>query len=143
MSLFKFLEGPSSRIDLETTPFHKGWAYFTPDNGALYIDSEVDGEQKRVRVKGPNTGGGGSSAAVFGTLSADAWNGGQQKLLVDGLGAEQNGVIGVTHDITDEQLLACGNGALYVCGQGEGYLTIAIGGDVPPCDIPVVVILLD
>lgn len=142
MSLFKFLEGPSSRIDLEITPFHKGWAYFTPDNGGLYIDSEVDGEQKRVRVRGPGSGEGGPSSAVFGTLRADAWDGGQQRLSVDGLAADQNGVIGVTHDITDEQLTACSEGGLFICGQGEGYLTIALSGDTPSCDIPVVVILL-
>ena len=143
MSIFKILEGPSSRIDLETTPFHQGWAYFTPDNGGLYIDTEVDGEQQRIRVKAPSSGGGGASNAVYGTLLASAWDNSQQKLIVDGLAEDQNGVIGVTHDITDEQLQACSNGGLYICEQGEGYLTIALSGDTPPCDIPVVVILLD
>ena len=51
MSLFKPLKGDSSRISLDVTPFHDGWAYFTPDNGGFYIDCEVDGEQRRVRVK--------------------------------------------------------------------------------------------
>lgn len=112
------------------------------DNGGFYIDCEVDGEQRRVRVKSPGSGGGASNA-VYGTLRANAWENSQQRLSVDGLTANQNGVIGVTHDITDEQLLACGNGGLYVCEQGEGYLMIALSGDTPPCDIPVVVILLD
>ena len=142
MSLFKPLKGDSSRISLDVTPFHDGWAYFTPDNGGFYIDCEVDGEQRRVRVKSPGSGGG-TSNAVYGTLRANAWENSQQRLSVDGLTANENGVIGVTHDITDEQLLACGNGGLYVCEQGEGYLMIALSGDTPPCDIPVVVILLD
>ena len=142
MSLFKPLQGDSSRISLDITPFHNGWAYFTPDNGGFYIDCEVNGEQKRIRVKSPSEGGG-SSSAIYGTLRADAWQNSQQKLLVDRLTATQNGVIGVTHNITDEQLQACANGGLYICDQGEGYLTIAISGDTPPCDIPVVVILLD
>lgn len=142
MSLFKPLKGDSSRISLDITPFHDGWAYFTPDNGGFYIDCEVNGEQKRIRVKSPSEGGG-SSSAIYGTLRADAWQNSQQKLLVDGLTATQNGVIGVTHNITDEQLLACANGGLYVCDQGEGYLMIALSGDTPPYDIPVVVILLD
>lgn len=142
MALCKILKGPSSRIDLEATPFHEGWIYFTVDNAGLYIDAVVDGEQKRIRVKSPGSGGG-SSSAVFGTLSADAWKNSQQRLDVEGLSAEQNGVIGVTHNITDTQLLACAEGGLYVCGQGEGYLTIALSGSVPTCDIPVVVILLN
>lgn len=142
MAIFKILEGPSSRIDLETTPFHQGWAYFTPDNAGLYIDTLVDGEPQRIRVKAPSAGGG-SSSTVYGTLSAEAWANSQQKLTVEGLGADQNGVIGVTHTISDSQLLACSEGGLYVCGQGEGYLTIAASGSVPSCDIPVVVILLD
>ena len=56
MSLFKPLKGDSSRISLDVTPFHDGWAYFTPDNGGFYIDCEVDGEQRRVRVKSPGSG---------------------------------------------------------------------------------------
>ena len=57
MAIFKILEGPSSRIDLETTPYHKGWAYFTPDDGGLYIDSEVSGIEKRIRVTVSGAGG--------------------------------------------------------------------------------------
>jgi len=50
LSLFKILKGDSSRIDLETTPFHDGYAYFTPDDGGFYIDSEDDSEQRRIRI---------------------------------------------------------------------------------------------
>ena len=140
MALFKILKGDSSRISTDVTPFHDGYAYFTPDDGGLYIDSEDGGQQKRIRVSSPSSGG--ESVAVYSTLLASAWQNSQQKILVTGLEANTNGLIGVTHDITDEQLKACGNAGLYICEQGNGYLTIALNGDTPPCDIPVVIILL-
>ena len=55
--LFKILRGPSSRISKDTTEFHDGYAYFTPDDGGFYIDAatestDPDGavQQKRIRV---------------------------------------------------------------------------------------------
>ena len=142
MSLFKPLQGDSSRSSLDITPFHNGWAYFTPDNGGFYIDCEVNGEQKRIRVKSPSEGGG-SSSAIYGTLRADAWQNSQQKLLVDRLTSTPHAVIGVTHTSTHEHLPACANGGLDISDHGEGYVPLALSGDTPPCDIPVVVILLD
>lgn len=53
MSLFKILKGDSSRIDLETTPFHEGWCYFTPDDGGFYIDTIVGSTNKRIRINPP------------------------------------------------------------------------------------------
>ena len=141
MAIFKILKGPSSRIDLETTPFHEGYAYFTPDDGGFYIDSEVNGEQKRVRVSSNGTSGV-ASGDVYGTLRANAWVNNQQKLDVEGLAAEQNGFIGVPQDITTTQLDAVYAAKLKVCSQNAGTLTIAANGVVPACDIPVVVVLL-
>lgn len=139
MALFKILKGDSSRISVDITPFHDGYAYFTPDDGALYIDSSESGENKRIRVTSPGSGG---SSAVYSTLLASGWENSQQTISVAGVTAETNGVIGVTHDITDEQLTACSTAGLYICGQGNDYLTIALNGDTPACDIPVVIILL-
>lgn len=53
MAIFKILKGAKSRIGTETTPFHEGYAYFTPEDGGLYIDSTDSGSQKRIRVTGP------------------------------------------------------------------------------------------
>lgn len=50
MALFKILKGDSSRIDMSVTPFHDGYAYFTPDDGGFYIDTLVNGEEKRIRI---------------------------------------------------------------------------------------------
>lgn len=43
--LFKILHGDSSRISLDTTPFHEGWAYVTHD-GYFYIDLNVGTEEQ-------------------------------------------------------------------------------------------------
>ena len=55
--LFKILRGPSSRISKDTTEFHDGYAYFTPDDGGFYIDAETEStdpdgavQQERIRV---------------------------------------------------------------------------------------------
>lgn len=67
--LFKILEGDSSRISTDITPFHAGWCYYTSDDGGFYIDSlEDNGTEKRTRInKTPY-------AKVFSTLD---WNGGK------------------------------------------------------------------
>ena len=46
MALFKILKGDSSRISTDVTPFHDGYAYFTPADGGVYSDSEDTGVQK-------------------------------------------------------------------------------------------------
>ena len=66
-----------------------------------------------------------------------------QDVAVEGLTAEQNGIIGVSQDVTTEQLEAVRMAGLYVNGQSEGTITIALDGDTPYCDIPVTIILLD
>lgn len=93
MALFKILKGDSSRISTDVTPFHDGWAYFTPDDGGFYIDSEDNGEQKRHRIN-PNTGGG--SSDVSATLLASAWNAGQQTVAIEGMTADTDGVVGIS-----------------------------------------------
>lgn len=121
--LFKILQGDSSRISTDITPLHPGWCYFTSDDGKLYIDSqEEDGTQKRTCIN-PNSGG--ASVAVKGTLTRNGWVSGQQTLLV-----------------TDSQMEAAKGAEMYVCNQVDGALTVAVFGDVPQIDIPVVTILM-
>lgn len=140
MALFKILKGDSSRIDVSVTPFHDGYAYFTPDDGGFYIDSEDNGEQKRIRINPPNSGGG--STAITSALLASGWASGKQTLIIDGVTEESNGVIGVTQDITDAEMEAAKIAELYVCDQGAGTLTVAVFGETPTRDIPVVVVLM-
>lgn len=139
MALFKILKGDSSRISTDVTPFHDGYAYFTPDDGAFYIDSEDNGEQKRHRINPVNSSG---STAVSATLLSGGWSSGEQTLQISGVTAESNGVIGLSQSVSDAEMEAAKNAELYVCGQGTGTITIAAYGETPTRDIPVVVILL-
>lgn len=139
MADFLILKGDSSRIDLSVTPFHEGWCYFTPDDGGLYIDTILDGSEKRIRIN--SRGGSVDGTVVYCTLLASNWNNGEQTITVNGLGKDQNGIIGITHDISDAQLSAVKDAEMYVCGQANGSLTIAAVGVAPSCDIPVVIIL--
>lgn len=139
--LFKILQGDSSRISVDITPLHPGWCYFTQDDGRLYIDSaDEDGSNPKRTCINPTTGG--ASKTVTGVLTKNGWVSGQQTLLVAGLTAGQNGVIGVTQSITDAQMEAAKGAELYVCRQVDGALTVACFGDAPQIDIPVVTILL-
>lgn len=139
MALFKILKGDSSRISTDVTPFHDGYAYFTPDDGGFYIDSEDNGEQKRHRINPVNSGG---STAVSATLLSGGWSSGEQTLQISGVTAESNGVIGLSQSVSDAEMEAAKNAELYVCGQGTGTITIAAYGETPTRDIPVVIILL-
>lgn len=139
MALFKILKGDSSRISTNVTPFHDGYAYFTPDDGGFYIDSEDNGEQKRHRINPVNSSG---STAVSATLLSGGWSSGEQTLQISGVTAESNGVIGLSQSVSDAEMEAAKNAELYVCGQGTGTITIAAYGETPTRDIPVVVILL-
>lgn len=139
MALFKILKGDSSRISTDVTPFHDGYAYFTPDDGGFYIDSEDNGEQKRHRINPVNSSG---STAVSSTLLSGGWSSGEQTLQISGVTAESNGVIGLSQSVSDAEMEAAKNAELYVCGQGTGTITIAAYGETPTRDIPVVVILL-
>lgn len=139
MSLFKILKGDSSRIDTSVTPFHDGYAYFTPDDGGFYIDSEYNGVQSRIRVNPVN---GSASTAITATLFADAWSSSQQSVTIEGVTADSNGFVGVTPGISDTQMEATKLAELHVCGQGANSITVAAFGDIPTCDIPIVVILV-
>lgn len=139
MALFKILRGNSSRISTSITPFHEGYAYFTPDDGKFYIDSIVDGANKRICINP----GSGASSAVNATLLKGGWRSGMQTLMVAGVTPETNGVIGVAQTISDAQMEAAKTAELYICSQDNGTITIAAFGDEPTTqDIPVVVILM-
>lgn len=136
MALFKILKGDSSRIDTSTTPFHDGYAYFTPDDGGFYIDSENNGVQKRIRINPAST-------TITETLLSSGWNSGRQTLTIQGVTTDSNGMIGIAHNATEDEMTAARDAELYICDQGTNSLTIAASGDVPTCDIPVVIVLVD
>lgn len=139
--LFKILQGDSSRISADITPLHPGWCYFTSDDGRLYIDSaDEDGcNPKRTCINQTTSG---ESRAVPGTLTKNGWVNGQQTLLIAGLTAEQNGIISLATNATDDQADAASTAKLRICAQTSGALTISASGDIPSCDIPITVILI-
>lgn len=85
---------------------------------------------------------GGNSTSIEGTLFANGWTNGEQTITVSGLLASQNGIIGLTQNISSVQIEAVRLAELYIVGQADGTVTIAADGEIPTCDIPVVVILL-
>lgn len=136
MALFKILKGDSSRISTDVTPFHDGYAYFTPDNGGFYIDSEDNGVQIRHKI---NPG----SASITATLSSTGWSSGKQTLQVEGITPESNGVIGLSKDVSSSVIESVKKSELYVSGQGDGTITISSRNGAPTVNIPIVIILFD
>lgn len=84
-----------------------------------------------------------ASVAVTVTLLANGWNDeGKQTVLVNGLGATQNGIASLTQNYSASEYEAISAAALMVYGQAEGSLTFACNGDIPQVDIPIMIILL-
>lgn len=87
------------------------------------------------------------SDVLTSTLLADAWSGEtapfSQTISVPGLTAEQNGMISIPHNCTDEQKQAVIECVFFVSGQADGTLTIEAEKQKPEIDIPVSIILLD
>ena len=77
------------------------------------------------------------------TLAVSNWTNNRQVIAVDGLTADQNGVVGLSQDVSTAERETVASAELYVCGQADGSFTIAYGGDKPTYDIPITLILLD
>lgn len=92
----------------------------------------------------PSSGSGGTvSRAVDAVLTVAGWVNNEQVVNIVGLTANQNGVAGLAQSVSALELEAAGNASMYVCGQTDGSITIALGGDKPTCDIPITIILLN
>lgn len=135
MSQLKVLRGDSSRIGTDVTPFDDGCIYFAHDTGAVYIDTVVDGEQKRVRINPDTT----ASRTVTATLEYSGWVDGAQTITVEGLSAGDNGFITVGANATTAEVEAVKDAYLRCVDNGDGTLTIIADGVVPTCDIPVII----
>ncbi len=83
------------------------------------------------------------SRSVDITLAVANWVNNRQVIAVEGLTADQNGVVGLSQDISTAERETVASAELYVCGQADGSFTIAYGGDKPAYDIPIILILLD
>lgn len=67
---------------------------------------------------------------------------GEKEIVVDGLGAEQNGTIAVSHSATSDQRAAAREAIMSVTSQEDGKLIVSSDGKLPGIDIPITVVLL-
>lgn len=85
------------------------------------------------------------SVAINAVLLMSAWSDDSpyvQTISVDGLAAEQNGIITIGQNITTEQLEDVVAADMRITDQADGTLTVTAYGDKPTRDIPVTIILL-
>lgn len=131
----------------ETTNYHLP---LTDDSSTKFFDwrNSINGpvDSAMIKIDAVLHEKADNSRAVLLTLYADSWENeglvSTQELLIEGLADGQNGVIGAAQNLTAEELEAVRAAGLYISEQREGALTIASDGETPPCDIPVVLILL-
>lgn len=83
------------------------------------------------------------SRSVDVTLTVAGWENNRQVVEIEGLTANQNGVVGLSQDISTAERETVASAELYICGQADGSFTVAYGGDKPTYDIPITLILLD
>lgn len=131
----------------ETTNYH---LFVTDDSTMTFknVREKVYGEtdSNMVKIDTALAGKAAMSQTTEYTLQASAWSGDvppyTQVLLVEGLSATQNGVIGVSQNITPEQMEAVCDAELYVSSQSDGEMTISAKGNKPEVDIPVSIIFI-
>lgn len=87
------------------------------------------------------------STSIEAVLRADSWRGSAspftQVIEINGLSANHNGVISVTHSATIEQRDMVREAMLAITGQEDGKLTVSADGELPSIDIPVTIILFN
>lgn len=146
MALFKILKGDSSRISTSVTPFHDGYAYFTPDDGGFYIDSEDNGIQRRIRISGTGESGGSgtstSSIIINAILLANSWINKEQSVNINGIADTSNGIVGIAQNITSMQYDSARAAMMHIINQSNQSIVIRADGEVPSCDIPIVIMIL-
>lgn len=85
------------------------------------------------------------SVAINAVLPVSAWSEDSpysQTISIDGLTAEQNGILTIGQNITTEQLEDVVAAEMRISDQVDGAFTITAYGDKPTRDIPVTIILL-
>lgn len=94
-------------------------------------------------LKWSDDGGGGAGGNSISTvLTAAGWVNGRQTVSISGLTAAQDGLVGLSQNVTDAEKAAATAADMYVCAQAGGSFTVAVGGVQPSCDIPITVILI-
>ena len=87
-----------------------------------------------------------SSRTIESTLFSGSWEGESapysQRIMIDGMTADQNGSISISMSANTEQKNAARKAGLFIFSQEAGSLTVSADGILPTTDIPVTVILI-
>lgn len=140
MSLFKILRGPKS--SLSSKSITDGYAYFTPDDGAFYIDVKKENQnthqvlaEGRIRIN-PDV------KVVEGVLSAAGWQNGKQVFSIEGYNPDLfHGTIGLSSSASLEIIDIATEADLYIAGEASGSITIGYKSKMPQKNIPICAIL--
>lgn len=139
MALFKILKGNSSRISFSHTPFSEGTVYYTEDDDGIYLDTVSNGKQVRKQLNESSTGVGVKVIDI--TLLDSAWDNNTQTVVVEGITETSNGIVGLAQNIDTDELEAVKAAGLTLIAQNEDSLTFSASGDVPTCNISIVLVL--
>lgn len=124
--------------------------YLTDDSSTRFLDwrNQMNGVDDSNMVKIDTALGkkADSSITIEGILVATNWVGDTapytQEIAVDGLTAEQNGTIAVSHSATSEQRAEAREAIMSITAQEDGKLIVSSDGKLPEFDIPITIVLL-
>lgn len=124
--------------------------YLTDDSSENFLDwrEKMNGKEdsNMTKIDAALSEKANNSIYINASLSSSMWVGEEapftQELTIEGLLANTNGAINLSHSATVEQREIARKAMLSVVGQEDGKLIIAADGEVPEKDIPVCVILL-
>lgn len=121
--------------DEDTTNFHAWRQAINGTDGSNMVKIDTALSEKANK-----------SSSVELILTAAGWaeSDGQytQTIAVDGVTAEQNGLISVSQAASKEQREAARNAILDMLSQGEGSITVAAYGEKPTVNIPIELVLI-
>lgn len=143
-----FLTGAYVKVVLDTT---NHYAYIQNADTNKYLENNKVPTTRKVNGKAlsaditltaSDVGAASGSTSVNATLTASGWSSFKQTISVPGLGATQNGIIGLAQSATSTQRKAAREAGLNVVAQAAGSLTVEVDGYLPTVDIPITVILM-
>lgn len=143
MALFKILRGPKNALASKYKTITDGYAYFTPDDGAFYIDVKQENKETnevfaeaRVRIN-PDV------RVIESVLSKNAWSDKKQVITIESYDPEYcHGTIGLSSAADLSEIEAATGADLYISNDFENGIEISCRGPrEPQTDIPIRIIL--
>lgn len=124
--------------------------YLTDDSSMRFLDwrNQMNGVEDSNMIKIDTALGekANSSVTIEAILVASDWIGEvapyMQEIQIDGLTAEQNGTIAVSHSASSEQRAEAREAIMSITAQEDSKLTVSADGKMPTIDIPITIVLL-